>query len=994
MRLNPDKFACWFRALNNHDPFPWQERLFRERLCADGAESSRWPENISLPTASGKTSLIELSVFALAAGAECARRRTVFVVDRRVVVDEARERALRLEKLLAEALNEGSHPLKEVADSLMSLGGSKPLLTATLRGGIAIDEEWAHSPLQPLVILSTVDQVGSSLLFRSYAKNNPKAWPIYAGLLGRDSLFIVDEAHCSEPFCETLRAIEKLQGFSEFEVGKPITVINMSATLPGRSGAAFKLDERDLEDEEMARRLNASKKAELVLITSDGDDYRKKIVQEVVERAEWLASELEEGIVGVVLNRVADARSAFERLSLSHERKILLTGRARSWERDRLLESWMPLIRAGSREKPSPPRVVVSTQCIEVGANIDFDALVTEIAPLDSLQQRFGRLNRLGIMKNSSAYIIASEDQVKEKKMRRQTNEEKTQSKELRRNQVGENSGKAAKPDPIYGEAIFRTWSKLKELAKKNGENEYVDFGFSSFEKEIGDTEVSELWKESDHAQPLFPSHLDLLAQTSPPPVRGPNISAFLHGDAAASPDITVVWRYDLKEENKDHWVDIVAVQPPALGEGCQVPIWEFKRWMAGLTSEGHNLDAGDIEGIAPTEDVGMPDRPVLCWRGLKDSTIAKAREVKPGDMVVVPSFYGGCDEFGWNPLSKVPVTDIGDMVAAEYRKPVLRLYAVEELVKEKLKRPEDQHVLEEMLEALKGLRMLAYGEEDAPQLEECLKRIIDVSSSGEDTAFMSWIRKTAGRLLDDKRVRLIADGPVCALVGSRGRGEDSSTTWNEDYADLEVGLEEHSCGVRSIVERFSDGLPADIREAMCLAALYHDIGKADPRFQIKLHRGNEIAAVTSGKLLAKSTTSARDAKADRFAEMRSGYPKGARHEAQSVALLEARKDILKGLQDGDLALHLIASHHGYSRPFLPVFSESEPAVLKFEFNGKVFWGSSDHRLFSLNRGIAERYWKLVRRYGWWGLAYLEAVLRLADHRSSERERTGDEDVV
>ena len=39
------------------------------------------------------------------------------------------------------------------------------------------------------------------------------------------------------------------------------------------------------------------------------------------------------------------------------------------------------------------------------------------------------------------------------------------------------------------------------------------------------------------------------------------------------------------------------------------------------------------------------------------------------------------------------------------------------------------------------------------------------------------------------------------------------------------------------------------------------------------------------------------------------------------------------------------------------------------------------------NPGLAERFWRIVRKFGWWGAAYREAVFRLADHAQSRAEQ-------
>src|ERR1019366_2668603 len=90
-------FSEFFKAVWNYKPFPWQESL------AEKALQGEWPRSIGLPTAAGKTALIDIAVYALAKRAPKAARRIFFVVDRRVIVDEAAERADTLAKRLRDA---------------------------------------------------------------------------------------------------------------------------------------------------------------------------------------------------------------------------------------------------------------------------------------------------------------------------------------------------------------------------------------------------------------------------------------------------------------------------------------------------------------------------------------------------------------------------------------------------------------------------------------------------------------------------------------------------------------------------------------------------------------------------------------------------------------------------------------------------------------------------------------------------------------------------
>ncbi|MDI7268256.1 MAG: DEAD/DEAH box helicase family protein, partial [Myxococcota bacterium] len=117
--LSVSDFTDYFRAVHGATPFPWQLRLVGS-VVAD----RRWPTRLDLPTGSGKTAAIDIALFHLAIEAgrpdRAAPTRVVLVVDRRTIVDQAYERAQRIQGALARA-EEGS-VLARVRARLEGLG--------------------------------------------------------------------------------------------------------------------------------------------------------------------------------------------------------------------------------------------------------------------------------------------------------------------------------------------------------------------------------------------------------------------------------------------------------------------------------------------------------------------------------------------------------------------------------------------------------------------------------------------------------------------------------------------------------------------------------------------------------------------------------------------------------------------------------------------------------------------------------------------------------
>src|SRR5262249_37069817 len=133
-----------------------------------------------------------------------------------------------------------------------------------------------------------------------------------------------------------------------------------------------------------------------------------------------------------------------------------------------------------------------------------------------------------------------------------------------------------------------------------------------------------------------------------------------------------------------------------------------------------------------------------------------------------------------------------------------------------------------------------------------------------------------------------------------------------------QITLEDHTGDVMAFADRFAVGcgLPKEMIEAFALAARWHDLGKADPRFQAMLRNCSPRTAARMTHLLAKSGATPSTPREREEARKVHLYPKGGRHELLSLMFAAERTD------DDDV-LHLIASHHGDCRPFATPYDDT-----------------------------------------------------------------------
>lgn len=918
--ITREEFGDFFASLNGgYAPFSWQEEVL-DHICEHGV----WPERINAPTGSGKSSVVDIHLFANALAAVGAAprvpRRLCVTVGRRALVDSqadrAREKILdRMGKALANESDE-SDILRRVAEALQSFQtrndeeGRAPFEVGHIRGELSNRALPVTDISACAIIAATPDMYGSRALFRGYGSTKA-ARPRETALLTMDTVMVLDEAHMNRQLLHTTQRIAELQK-REVNLGVPTLQVVETTATPSTEDSGSTTLGVDIEaldkpnDEELHKRVYSHKELMLHPIDKwDGKPGNRAVVDAAVGAIKEFLAHREAGggaeeahTIGCIVNHVRTAISIKEALAkdkvLGKDEVQLLVGRMRPYDLKKLHPDLF------TTEGDKSVKVVVATQTLEVGIDVDFADLVTELAPASSLAQRFGRVNRLGHRTDSKVVVIepASGDSVK----------------------------KDAPPYKAVDLSNAYAW-----LEALNGtENPSVNPTAMVKNPPVQSSPERLLYQR--------PEWSDLLefSRTDENPYDEPDLDLWLHDSLDAETAMGGVIVRDNLPSNTSAAMEILKTNYFAPHDEETFP--------ANLKILQEILDYQDEHGVKPRKFLYRQGE-ISLWQDAEHGDESN-QSLAPGDVLLLDT-------------GSVPFTNQG--IAVTQR----------ELPSTKDK-----------LEAVpfpKGIKLYVY--EKCADREARFREYLGLSP--EEVAEL-----LDAQSADGKKKRIASELTTEAEDGQEvisWYAEVTKTTEKKSVEGSDIAqelvlagpvlLDDHQNDVAERTRQLAEnlGLAPEFSEALELAAKYHDEGKRDLRFQ------QMLGADPDADALAKSGH--RSVAEAYRARSRSALPRGWRHEQLSALMVAASPE--KVGEHRDLVLRIIGCSHGHGR-----FSFAHDAgfLLKEGYlpEGMDYKALKEQATRLFNVG----YWdnlmeQTSRTYGPYATAYLEAVERAADAQIS-----------
>lgn len=933
--ITRDEFGAFFAALDaalnsaapndvpkekrEHYPFSWQEEVL-DHICKHGV----WPERINAPTGSGKSSVVDIHLFANALAAVGAAprvpRRLCVTVGRRALVDSQVDRAREILRRMNEVLaDESGEPdiLRRVAEALQSFQTrndeqrSAPFEVGHIRGELSNRTLPVTDISACAIIAATPDMYGSRALFRGYGSTKA-ARPRETALLTMDTVMVLDEAHMNRQLLHTTQRIAELQK-READLGVPTLQVVETTATPSTGDSDSTTLGVDIEaldspnDKELHRRVYSHKELVLRPIDKwDGKPGNRAVVDAAVDAIkEFLAHrEASEGsekahTVGCIVNHVRTAIAIKEALVknkvLEKEKEVqLLVGRMRPYDLKKLQKKHSKLF---TTEGDKSVKVVVATQTLEVGIDVDFADLVTELAPASSLAQRFGRVNRLGHRTDSKVVVIgpANSDLVK----------------------------KDAPPYKAVDLSNAYGWLEVLNGAENPSVNPAAM---------VKNPPVQSSPERLLYQRPEWPDLLEF-SRTDENPYDEPDLDLWLHDSLDAETAMGGVIVRDNLPSNTSAAMEILKTSYFAPSD--------LETFPANLKILQEILDYQDEHGVKPRKFLYRQGE-ISLWQDA-DHGEESRQSLAPGDVLLLDT-------------DSVPFTNQG--IAVTQR----------ELPSKK-----------DELKAVpfpKGIKLYVY--EKRADREEHFKKYLGLSP--EEAAELLDSQASDGQKMIASELTTEAEGGQEVISWYADVTDDEESVEGSDIAQElaptdPVLLDDHQNDVAERTRQLAEnlGLAPEFSEALELAAKYHDEGKRDLRFQQMLGADPETGA------LAKSGH--RSVAEAYLARSRSALPKGWRHEQLSALMVAASPE--KVGEHRDLVLRIIGCSHGHGRFS---FAHDADFLLKEGYlpEGLDYEALKEQATRLFNVG----YWdnlmeQTSRTYGPYATAYLEAVERAADAQIS-----------
>ena len=834
-----------FKSLTGAVPFDWQRRLFCDYFAKGDI-----PSALDIPTGLGKTSVMTLWYLALKAGATLPRR-LVYVVDRRAVVDQA----------------------TTVADQIQEKLQDSELRVSTLRGQHVDNREWLADPATPAIIVGTVDMIGSRLLFSGYGVSR-KMRPYHAGLLGADTLVVLDEAHLVPPFEKLLRTVEGEADMlgprmeEDRKIVPRFRLLSLSAT--GRNDAAdekskvFRLFPEDRIDEVVEARLSARKRLSIRPFGDQG-----KLVAELVERAWRLGTEQGPTRVLIYCDRREDAVQVKKKIDGKGKKpqfnpvSELLVGGRRVFEREKLSD-WLEKygFLGDAKDSPKQPSFLIATSAGEVGVDLDADHMVCDLVEWERTVQRLGRVNRRG--KGDACIEVIAAPRPKERP-------EDWENRSIRLRKpldslrcIISGDERDASPGAIL---------ELKERAEK-------------------DSELQEAIEEAMTPTPLRPALtralVDAWSMTSLDEHTGrPDIQPWLRGwEEDQKPQTTVIWRKylpvraDGAETPQKEIKAFFEAAPPHTSEKLETETYRVVDWLEKRTkqlftskkTDESNVPLGQKDVIAYALSPAGDYPQTLKGTNLADSSDGKKNleELKnkklPGATLVVDARFGGLTEDG--------------------------------MLDEKADGP--RQVIDDGKEWSRP-------KDNEPAVRFRVRRVVTAEDNAESDG--DWRERFR---FEEKRTE---EGEATRWLLVEKWRHDAETEDDRSIGRLQELDQHHEWTEnKARILAAAIGLPDAHANMLAIAARLHDMGKQHTLWQ------RAAKTPDDGKFYAKTDK-----------RMNTKLLDGYRHEFGSLPCAEKDegfKTLPSDLQD--LVLHLVAAHHGWARPIISTNGcDDPPSVLE-----------------------------------------------------------------